>query len=103
MLVVLVFVIAVVSAAISAVCYRMWHVLNDSPEKAMVSFQLNPEVTVSEFRILLYAHIFMTGLMVFYTAAAVLERALWSQIGLGLVAGYGLTITYVYTTWWRRF
>lgn len=103
MLVVIVLGIAVIAAVIAGVFFNMYRILDRSPERAMVSFQLNPDETKHEFLVLVAAHVFQTVVMAGYAVAGATGHELGTQIGLGLTAVYGAVVTRIYYRWWRRF
>lgn len=84
----------------SALFYR--HLTMNS-DRAMAAFQLRPEETVQNFRLLYYGAILETGAFIIYSIGGLLELSLLLNIGR-IISGVFLGVSFlVAVRWWRRF
>jgi hypothetical protein len=72
-------------------------------EKSMVSFELAPEKTKDEYRIMLYANIMVSIGLLFYFLSDLFDIQVLLLAGKLITAVYALTIGYVISRWVRRF
>lgn len=72
-------------------------------EKAMVSFQLNPEDAIEDFKILLAAQgLMLIGFLIYFVGGA-LDNSLFLNIGRAYAVIFSLFVLRVFYRWWVRF
>lgn len=77
--------------------------LHKHGEKAMVSFQLNPEDAVEDFKILLAMEGFMVVGFFIYFFGGALDSSLLLNIGRTYAVIFSLFVIRVSYRWWLRF
>lgn len=80
----------------------LWR-LQKQGEKAMASFQLNPEDAIEDFKILLAAQAFMIIGFFLYAAGGSVGSELMLNIGRSYAVIFALLVLDVFYRWWVRF
>jgi len=97
------FFIAFLGAAFGLVAVLMLDRMEDSEAKAMVSFQLHPEETINDFRLLLIANSIILMSMFIYTYGAVVNKGYLLGLSSYVAMLFGSIVTVVFYRWQSRF
>lgn len=94
---------AFLGAAFGLVAVLMLDHMEASEAKAMVSFQLHPEETVNDFRLLLIANSIILMSMFIYTYGAIINRGYLLGLSSYIAMLFGSIVTVVFYRWQSRF
>lgn len=94
---------AFLGAAFGLVAVLTLQKMEDSEAKAMVSFQLHPEDTVNDFRLLLVANSVVLMSFFIYTFGAITNRSYLLGLSSYIALLFGSAITVVFYRWQNRF
>lgn len=90
-------------ASLAVLSFLVMRKLESNKEKAMVSFQLQENVSIRDFQLLALAGLpFITG-GVIYFLGGFMESSLLKNIGYSFGLPTAFTMLYVVYRWWRRF
>lgn len=97
------FIMSVIGVVTGVLAFLLWKRLRAGKKKAMVSFQLNQEKTVTEFRLLLIGMFIMVSGYVIYTYGGITGDVAATDIGrLSGIFNSFIAIV-VFYRWVRRF
>lgn len=90
-------------AAFGLVAVLMLDHMESSEAKAMVSFQLHPDETVNDFRLLLIANSVVLMAMFIYTYGAIINMGYLLGLSSYIAMLFGSIVTVVFYRWQSRF
>jgi RAB protein geranylgeranyltransferase component A len=97
------FLLALLGLSVAAFAYRFLKVVQDNSEQAMASFQLHPDETVSEFRLLYYGLMIEFVAFIIYGIGGLIDEMILLNIGRAISAVFILIGMKISVQWWRRF
>lgn len=98
----LIVVLGVVSVGVGVMATILYQRISADTDVAMAQFQLVPEKTAKQFKLMFGGGLVMLAGLIVYLVGAVTA---WSQlllIGRAAFAGYAAIIALVIAQWWRR-
>jgi len=95
--------IVLANAIIAALSLLIYHKINKDGDTAMARFRLEPEETIKDFKILLYAHGFEALALIMVMVAGTMANSNIVDLGRQLSAVYGIAFTVVFYRWYTRF
>ncbi len=97
------FLLSIMGVGVAAFAYRFLKAVEDNSEKAMASFQLHPDETVKEFRLLYYGLIVEMFAFIIYGVGGLMDMMILLNIGRVMSAGFILVAIKIAFEWWKRF
>lgn len=101
--VVLSFLLAALGLGVAAFAAVFLKLVRNNSEKAMASFQLHPEETVSEFRMLYFGLILEFTAFVIYGVGGLLNEIVLLNLARTISVVFILVGMKISLNWWRRF
>lgn len=98
----LIVVLALVSIGVGVLSTILYQRISAEKDVAMAQFQLVPEQTAYQFKVMFGGGLVMLAGLLIYVAGAVLEHPQFLLLGRASFASYAVIIAYVIWQWWRR-
>lgn len=98
----LIVVLAMVSIGVGVLSTILYQRISAEKDVAMAQFQLVPEQTAYQFKVMFGGGMVMLAGLLTYVAGAVLEKSTFLLLGRASFASYAVIIAYVIWHWWRR-
>ncbi|MFB6175397.1 MAG: hypothetical protein ABEJ87_05520 [Candidatus Nanohalobium sp.] len=95
--------IVLANAVIAGLSLLIYRELREHGDTAMASLKLHPGNTVTDFKIMMYAHGFEALVLLMVLYAGLIGNGPLVDIGRQLSVLYGLTFAVVFYRWYRRF
>lgn len=97
------FLLSIMGLSIAAFAYRFLEAVKNNSEQAMASFQLHPEETVKEFKLLYYGLILEMFAFIVYGIGGLLEMMILLNVARVMSAGFIVAAIKIALDWWRKF
>lgn len=97
------FLLSIMGLGIAAFGYRFLKMVRDNSEQALASFQLHPDETVEEFKLLYYGLILEMLAFITYGIGGLMDMMILLNVGRAMSAGFILVAIKIAVEWWRRF
>lgn len=95
--------IAAAVLTVSILSTLIFREIHRKGDQAMAKMKLNPDKTISDFRMLLYLNFFQGFVMVAFGIGGLIESNPLMNAGRFLTILYGIGIVTIFYRWWRRF
>jgi hypothetical protein len=97
------FLLSLLGLGVAAFAYRFLRVLRENMDQAMASFQLHPDETVQEFRLLFFGLAFELAAFIVYGVGGLLDLMVLLNVARAMSALFILICIRISLQWWRRF
>lgn len=97
------FLLSIMGLGVAAFAYRFLQAVKANSEQAMASFQLHPDETVKEFKLLYYGLVLEMIAFIIYGIGGLMDMMILLNVGRVMSAGFILAAIKIAYEWWRRF
>lgn len=101
--IILCFLLALLGLGVAAFAYRFLNFIRENSDQAMASFQLHPDETVEEFKLLYYGLILELAAFIVYGIGGFMDMIILLNVARAISVVFILVGIKISVNWWRRF